>query len=181
MDIPLTCFPYPFPGNGFWHRNYSYHNSDITALQHTLKTSNHKLSLHRLTSISSTTNFPWLSHTENWLTRSAVCLQDNSSARTPSKTLSYFVENACLQILCLEIDVLFFRTFAWRGPHGKQFSLNCCHVLKRGFTGRRIKRQLFYCCLYLLQWKCLPVYVTIILIIQHNNRCNYINNSKDTI
>jgi hypothetical protein len=78
------------------------------------------LSLHRPTSSSSsTTNFPWLSPTENWLTRSADCLQDNSSARIPRKTPSSFIKDACLELRCLAIDVLLFRAFAWRGPHRK--------------------------------------------------------------
>jgi hypothetical protein len=69
----------------------------------------------------------------------ADCLQDNSSARTPRKTRSYFVKDACLQLRCLEIDVLFFRAFAWCGPHRKHnFPLYCCHVLNLGLTGRRI-------------------------------------------
>jgi hypothetical protein len=85
------------------------------------------LSLHRPTSNSSSTvNFPWLSHTENWLTRSAECLQDNSSARTPRKTPSSFVKNACLQFRCLAIDVLFHTT------QKTQFLLYWCHVLKGG-------------------------------------------------
>jgi hypothetical protein len=70
--------------------------------------SHHTLNLHRLTFNSfSTTNFPWLSPTENW-TCSADCLQGNSSARTPRKTPSSIVEDACLQLRCLVIDVVFF-------------------------------------------------------------------------
>jgi hypothetical protein len=82
-----------------------------------IKSSNHTLSLHRPTFNSSlTTNFPWLSYRE--LTRSADCLQDNSSTRTLRKTPS-FVKNLCLQLRCLAIDVLLFRAFAWREPHRK--------------------------------------------------------------
>jgi hypothetical protein len=73
------------------------------------------LSLHRPTSNSS----PWLSPTETWRTRSAGCLQDNSSARTPRKTPSSFVKDACLQLRCLAIYDLLFRGFAWRRQHRK--------------------------------------------------------------
>jgi hypothetical protein len=73
------------------------------------------------------------------LTRRADCLQDNSSARTPRKPLASFVKDACLQLHCLAVDVLFFCAFAWRGPYRKQFPLYCSEVLKRVFTGRRIE------------------------------------------
>jgi hypothetical protein len=77
------------------------------------KSSNHKLSLHRPTSnSSSTTNFLWLSPTQNSLIRSVHCLQDNSSARTQRKTPCSFVKDACLQLRCLVIDVIFFSVFA---------------------------------------------------------------------
>jgi hypothetical protein len=75
----------------------------------------HTLSLHRPTSnSSSTTNFPWLSPTENW-TCSPNCLQENSSARIPRKTPSSVVKDACLQLHCLAVDVLLFRAFASAG------------------------------------------------------------------
>jgi hypothetical protein len=98
-----------------------------------IKSSIHTVSLHRPTcNSSSTTNFPWLTPNENWLTRSADSLQDKSSARTARKTPSSFFKDACLQFRCLAIDVLLFRAFAWRGPNRKQFPLNFCHVLKGG-------------------------------------------------
>jgi hypothetical protein len=88
------------------------------------KSSNHTLSLHGPASNSSSTmNFPWPSSPENWLTRSADCLQDNCSVRTPRKTPSSSVKDACLQLRCLARDVLLFREFARRGPHRKQFPL----------------------------------------------------------
>jgi hypothetical protein len=96
------------------------------------------LNLQRPTSnSSSTTNFPWLYPTENWLTGSADFLQDNTSARAPRKTPPSFVKYACVQLRCLAIDVLLFRAFAWHGPHRKQFSLYC-HILNGGVTGLRI-------------------------------------------
>jgi hypothetical protein len=82
---------------------------------------------------SSTTKFPWLFPTGNWMTGRADYHQGDSSARTPRKMPSYFVKDACLQLRCLAIDVLFFLAFAWRGPTYKtQFRWYCCHVLKRG-------------------------------------------------
>jgi hypothetical protein len=47
-----------------------------------------------------------------WLNRSADCLQDNSSARTPRKSLSSSVTDVFLQLRCLAIDVLLLRAFA---------------------------------------------------------------------
>jgi hypothetical protein len=64
-------------------------------------------------------NFPWLSPAKNWLTRSADCLQDNSSARTPWKTPSSLVKDAYLQLRCLAIDVLLYCAFTWRRSHRK--------------------------------------------------------------
>jgi hypothetical protein len=85
------------------------------------------LSIHRPTSnSSSTTNFPWLSPTENWLALSADCLQHNSSART--------------QLRFLAVDVLLFSAFAWRGPHRKHsFPYIVITFLRGVFTGRRIE------------------------------------------
>jgi hypothetical protein len=94
--------------------------SRITVIITNIKSSNHTLSLHRPTyNSSSTMNFPWPSPTENWLTRNADCLQDNSSARTARKIQSSFDMNACLQLRCLAIDVLSFRAFVRRRPHRK--------------------------------------------------------------
>jgi hypothetical protein len=73
------------------------------------------------------------------MTGSADCLQDNSSAQTPRKTLSSFVKDAHLQLCCLAKDVLLFRAFALCRPHRKQFPLYCCHVLRGVFTGRCIE------------------------------------------
>jgi hypothetical protein len=96
-----------------------------------IKSSVHTLSLNRPASNSSTTNLPWLSPTENWLTRSAECLHYSSSARTPRKTPSSFVKGLCLQCRYLATDILLFRAFAWRRPHRKhKFPLYCYHMLK---------------------------------------------------
>jgi hypothetical protein len=68
----------------------------------------------------SSTNFPWLSPTENSeLTRRAIRLQDNSFARTPRKTTSPVVLDACLRLRCLAIDFLQLRGLARRTPHRK--------------------------------------------------------------
>jgi hypothetical protein len=97
------------------------------------------LSLHRPTSsFSSTTNSPWLSPTDSWLARSADCLKDNSSARTPQKTPYSFVKDACLRLRCLAIDVLF-HAFSWRGPHTKHaFPYIVVTFLRGMFIYRRI-------------------------------------------
>jgi hypothetical protein len=102
--------------------------------------SNHTLSLHRPTSNSSSTNFPWLSPTENWLTRSSDCLQDNSSARTHGKHRVLFVKDAYLQLRCVAVDVVLFRAFAWRRPHRKHSFPYIVVTFSTGvFTGSRIK------------------------------------------
>jgi hypothetical protein len=73
-----------------------------------------------------------------WLTCSADC-QDNSFARTPRKTQSLFVEDACLQLRCLALDVLLFRAFAWCGPHRKHSFPYIVTFLRGVFTGHRIE------------------------------------------
>lgn len=57
----------------------------------------------------------WLSPTENWLTHSANCLKDNSSAWTPQVNSS-FIKDVCLQLPCLAIVFLLFHVFAWCRP-----------------------------------------------------------------
>jgi hypothetical protein len=97
------------------------------------------LRLHRPTSNScSCMNFLWRSPTEKRLTGSADCLQDNSTARTPRKTPSFSVKDACLQLRCLATGILLFRAFAWHGLHRKQLPLYCCYILKGVFTGHCI-------------------------------------------
>jgi hypothetical protein len=60
---------------------------------------------------SSTTNFPRLSPTGNWLIRSAYCLQHNPSARTPPKHSLLLLIDACYSFVAWQ------QAFAWRGPH----------------------------------------------------------------
>jgi hypothetical protein len=107
-----------------------------------IKSSNEMLSLHRPISIFfSTMKLPWLSPTENWLIRSADCLQDKSSARIPQKTLSSFLKGACLQLRCLVVNVLLFCAFAWSRPHRKHNFPYIVLTFLRGWvlTGRCIE------------------------------------------
>jgi hypothetical protein len=64
----------------------------------------------------------------------------DASARIPRQTPSSFLKDACLQLHCLARDVLFFRAFAWRGPHRKRsFFYIVVTFLMGVFTGRRIE------------------------------------------
>jgi hypothetical protein len=54
------------------------------------------------------------------LNRSAVCFQDNSFARTPRKTRSPIVVDACLSLRCLATDFLYLYDFGRRGLNRKQ-------------------------------------------------------------
>jgi hypothetical protein len=77
-----------------------------------MKSSNHTSRLH------SSTNFPWLSSTENSeLNCSAVYFWDNSFSRTPPKTPSPIVVDPCLPLRCLATDFLYLCPVARRGPH----------------------------------------------------------------
>jgi hypothetical protein len=74
------------------------------------------------------------------LTRRIDCLQRNSSARTPRKTPSSSVKDACSQLCCLAIDVLLFRKFALGRPYGKHSLHYIVVTFLRGvFTSRRIE------------------------------------------
>jgi hypothetical protein len=112
-----------------------------------IMSSNHTLSLHRLTSnSSSTTHFLWVWSTEN-RTCSADCLQDNSSARTPWKAPSSIVKNACLQLRCLTIDILLLRAFVWRRPHRKRsflYFVACWELFTEPLPGNACSNLLQY-------------------------------------
>jgi hypothetical protein len=100
------------------------------------KYSNHTLSLHRLTSnsSSSTANFPWLSHTDNWTELSFCCAplyavvlpfswlfwSPNSNSVIPLATNRFSLYSLGSNLIENRVTC----HTAWRGPHRKH--LLCC-------------------------------------------------------
>jgi hypothetical protein len=109
---------------------------------------NHTLNLPRPTSnSSSTTNFPWLSFTANCLklwTNTSYRLSLYRLRTDPTESTACIVEEPCLQLRCLAIDVLLLS------------AIMCWGDMFRGPLPRNeLQRCIHYCCPYSLLRECL--------------------------
>jgi hypothetical protein len=137
MAKPRQYFHYPFPVNGFYTGTLkvSITHSQYHCTTAHIKSSNHTLSLHRLTSNSSTTNFPWLTSTLQ--SNSVNCVVASNVFRITPRHGPRTENTAPLLLHAILLGFPHDRYLAtpsvrWLLPNNKKHCSYCCVHVSRG-------------------------------------------------